>query len=237
MKYIYTFYAWTVGIFFFIIIALISIVAIKIISPEKYTPIFRLMMQFLLFVLFIRVEVNGKEHIKQDKTYLYMPNHVSFLDAVVLTAFLPKHTIAIEEKRNLSYPVYGWLNSVYGNIPIDRKSIMGSRRSFEIAREKLEKGQNLIIFPEGGRTLTGKLKPFKKMLFKTAHEAGQPIIPIGMNGIYEMNKKGSSLIYPHKVILNFGNEIPSEIVQKLKPEQLMPKVREGLLKLLEEKYK
>lgn len=237
MKYIYTLYVWTVGILTFIIIALFSLLAMQFIKPKKFTPFFRKMMQFLLFVLLIKVKVNGKEKIRENETYLFMPNHVSFIDAVILTAFLPNHTIAIEEKRNFSYPIYGWLNKVYGNIPIDRKSIMSSKRSFELAGKKLKFGQNLIIFPEGGRTLNGKLKPFKKLLFKTAHEAGRPIIPIGLNGIFEMNKKGSMLMSPRKITMNYGNEISVEEVQNLEPEALMLKTREKLLDLLDEKYR
>lgn len=237
MKYIYTFYIWTVGLLVFLFFAIISIAGMKLVGAKKYFPVFRRLMQLWLSIIFIKPRINGKENFEKGTTYLYMPNHVSIFDAYILTAILPTHTIAIEEKKNFSYPVYGWLHKLYGNIPIDRKNIMRSRHSFKIATDKLKNGQNMIIFPEGGRTINGKLKPFKSLLFLTAHQAGQAIMPIGMNGIYELNKKGSFWMKPSKITINFGKVIPAELVSEMDVEALKKEVRSRLLDLLEPKYR
>lgn len=236
MKYIYTFYIWTVAALTFAVIALISVPAMELIGAKRYAPFFRGSMRFLLRLAFVRLKVNNIENIQKGRTYLYMPNHVSILDAVILTAILPAHTVAVEEKRNFSFPVYGWINSRWGNIPIDRQSVMSSVRSFKVAEEALRNGQNMIIFPEGGRTLNGKLKPFKKLLFRTAQQAGQAIMPVALNGVFEVNKKGSIWMTPHKITVNFGKEIPAETVQASKADELSEKTRECLLTLLDEKY-
>ena len=233
MKYFYTLYIWTVGVFLFVVIAFITILALQFIRPQKYSPVFKLMMRFLLRVMFIRVKITGKERLKNKTTYLYMPNHTSFIDAILLTAFLPEYTIAIEEERNLRYPIYGWLSKWHGNIPINRRSIIGSKKSFAIAEEKLINNQNLIIFPEGGRTINGKLKPFKKLLFRTANRAGRPIIPVGLKGVYEMSRKGSIWIHPKKIMLNFGAEISADEVKNMGIDELMDKTRVNLLDALE----
>lgn len=236
MKYIYTIYAWIVGAIVFTFISAVSSLILQFVKPKKYTPIFRAMMKFLLFALLIRVKVTGLEKIRDIDNYLYMPNHTSFLDPILLTAFFPKYTVAIEEKRNFSYPVYGWIIKAYGNISINRKSVMGSKRTFDEVRDRLKSSRNIVVFPEGGRTVTGKVKPFKKLLFRTAKEAEIPIMPVGMNGVFELNHKSSIWLSPSKITINFGDEITSEFIKESTIEDLSAKTRESILSLLDKKY-
>ncbi len=234
MKYLYAAYVWIFGVAVFMIIATISIIGIVVTSPRIFSPVFKFLLRILIKLMFIRVEITGKEKYDKTKTYLIMPNHVSFMDAVFLSAYLPSHTIAIEEKSHFKWPFYGWLTFLHGNVPINRTSIIGSKKSFELGLKKLESGINLIIFPEGGRTVNGKMRPFKKLPFMMAQQSTKDIMPIGMEGIYEMNNKNSYLIKPIKIRFSFGDPIPNATVIALENEELVSTTRSRILEMLDE---
>jgi len=165
-----------------------------------------------------------------------MANHGSFLDALLLTAFTPFYTIGIEEKSHFKWPVFGVLIRKHGNLPIDRGSVLSSKRTFELAEQKLNDRAHLIVFPEGSRTDTGKLKPFKKFPFMLAKNSKCQIIPLGINGVYEMNNKNSYFINPVKIRMQYGKPISVETVNSLTIQELLDHTRSKLVELLDEKY-
>lgn len=233
MKYIYTFYIWIIGLLLFGVITCFSIVALSFVSAEKFSPTFKFLTRFLVKLLFIRVKVSGTEHFNKNNSCIIMANHVSFFDALFLTAFSPFYTIGIEDQSHFKWPLYGILIRKHGNLPIDRKSSLSSKRTYQLAEQKLKNGSHLIIFPEGGRTTDGNLRPFKKLPFMLAQNAGCEIIPLGMSGIFEMNNKNSWLINPIRINMHYGNPIPAKTVTSLTNQELLELTRAKIVELLE----
>jgi len=120
-----------------------------------------------------------------------------------------------------------------GNIPIDRKNIHASIKSMKKTEKILKKGQSIVILPEGHRTLDGKMRPFKKLPFHLARQAGIPVIPIGLSGLFQLKHKGSWIIHPRPVKIKFGHPISPEKIQALSTEELRECIRAKIQDLIE----
>ena len=191
------------------------------------------MIKAMFQMIFIRVKVQLPENFDKLKTYVYMPNHVSLLDSPLMAAYLPQYISALEAKEHFSWPLYGLLAKKYQNIPINRKSVPESLKSIGIAKQKLKNGISIIVFPEGSRTRTGELSRFKKLPFHMAQDAGVSIVPVGVSGIFNINHKGTILLYPGNIKFVIGNPIEAEQVKNTPIPELMENTREKILELIE----
>jgi long-chain acyl-CoA synthetase len=169
-------------------------------------------LRFIYFTLFrtlLRLETHGLEHLPQKGPYLVCPNHQSFLDPFVLTSVLPYRVF-----RNMFFVGYSvffnnWFTKLFARltniVPIDPDAQL--LRAMKAGALGLRKGMTLCIFPEGGRTFDGELQEFKKGAAILARELSVPIIPVAIEGAYEVWRRGSMKIRPHKVTIRFGNAL------------------------------
>ncbi len=233
MKYIYSVYTWTVAGLYFFILTLISILVLQFISAKKYSSFFRAALKIMFAIIFVRVKREFEEDIDLSKNYIYMSNHVSLLDAPLFSAYMPEFITALEAMEHFSWPFYGRLARLHGNIPINRKSIRESLESMNKAMEVLQNSNSMVIFPEGSRTQDGTIGEFKRMVFKLAQKAKVGIVPIGMSGAYTLNPKGKFIMRPSKIKLKFGKAISAEQVQSMQIDDLANMVHSKVLELHE----
>jgi len=184
--------------------------------------------------MFIKVKVEGNTNIDNSKTYLFMSNHVSLFDVPLLKAYIPIYFKGVEAHHQFKWPFYGWLITRLEAIPIERDNIYSSMRSINKVNKLLEKGTSIAILPEGTRTLTGEMQPFKKMPFMLAKKAGVDIIPIGLSGLFKLKPKGSWHITPSTITINFGDEITVKEVNDSTLEELRNKIYERIKSLVTE---
>ncbi len=233
MKYIISTWLWFTGFLAFGIVLLIGNVALTFTTPSKiyhwYTKLFR----FVIKILFVKVTVEKLDNYDKNTAYLLMPNHVSFFDAPLFSAYPPFFFNAVEANNHFKWPVYGRLIRLWGNIPIARESIRASLQSLHVAEDKLKAGKSILIFPEGHRTEDGKLQRLKKMPFLVAKEAGVAIIPVGLSGVYQLNRRGSFIVNPTHVKVKYGKIISAETVQKLRIDELVELTRSEIQNLIE----
>jgi 1-acyl-sn-glycerol-3-phosphate acyltransferase len=143
------------------------------------------------WILGLEIEVEGLENIDPAKSYVFMANHVSFLDGPLLFYVIPQRVRVILKKSIFRIPVVGPGMRFAGFIPVDRKRMSGGRRSIdEAVRAMKEKGYSFLIFPEGTRSRDGKLQAFKRGGFFLAIAAQAPIIPITIKGTFELMPRG-----------------------------------------------
>ncbi len=233
LYYLYTFYAWLIGGLIFIVVTIFSILMMSFLSPKKFHPIFTSMLKFIFNIAFIRVKVEVPDDFDHRQRYVFMPNHVSLLDAPLMVSYMPQFINALEAKEHFDWPLYGMLIAKWGNIPINRKSVQESIKSIKKAEIKLKNENSIIVFPEGSRTKTGELGKFKKMPFHLAQEAKVAIIPVGASGVFSLNHKGTFLMKPGMIKLKLGKPIPVETVTSLSSKELMEKTRERIQSLIE----
>ncbi len=168
----------------------------------------------------IKLVISGKEYIRPDKPYLIMGNHQSLFDIFVIPAAIPICFVGVEAAYHFSLPVWGYLIRKWGCIPIERDNLQTAVLSLETAKKTLLSGMNIGILPEGHRTLTGKLGSFKKGPFYLAKGARADILPFGINGLFNYNRKGSLILTPGKVKVSIGRPIPYETFKDLSVDQL-----------------
>jgi 1-acyl-sn-glycerol-3-phosphate acyltransferase len=166
---------------------------------------------------------------------MVMANHRSNLDPPLLIAFTPYYLRFLTKKELFFIPFFGWALYLMGQIPIDRKRREKAIRSLQRSRKLLKQpGIAILAFPEGTRSRTEDLLPFKKGGFVFAIENGLPILPVGIGGTGPLLPKGNFLVRPGKVTFVVGEPIPTTQYTLSTKETLMAEVREKLTFLKKE---
>jgi 1-acyl-sn-glycerol-3-phosphate acyltransferase len=180
-------------------------------------------------VLGIKVEVSGFERFDPGAVYIFMANHESFLDGPLLFVLIPRRVRAILKKSAFAIPVLGWIMIAAGFIPVDRRAGGGGVRSIERAvRAMKEKGHSFLIFPEGTRSLDGRLGRFRRGGFFLAVGAGAPIVPVTIRGTFELMPKGRFGAKKGTVQVEFHDPVPVEGYAVGDMDGLMGKVRDAI---------
>ncbi len=233
MKRIRSFLLW---IFFFIyafFFLVFTIICSYIFSKKKYDPWLKYLLRLFLKLAGIKVDVIGIENISRDKVYLIMSNHVSIFDLAILEGYIPVLFRGLEADRQFRWPLYGFATKRFGNIPMNRKNPTAAMKSINMAANKLQEGLSMIILPEGHRSLTGDMKPFKKMPFHLAKNCGREIAPIGLSGLFSLKSKGSWLITPGRIQIKFGEPISIEEINNRSIDEIKEITREKIADLID----
>ena len=136
--------------------------------------------------IFSPMKVTGLDRIDTSKPIVYAVNHASALDIPILYAFLPFHFRILFKSELLSYPIIGWHLKRSGQICINQQQPARSAGNIRTALKGLKAGMPLVIFPEGGRTPDGEIKPFLPGAFFLAIKAQVNIVPVALVGTYEL---------------------------------------------------
>jgi 1-acyl-sn-glycerol-3-phosphate acyltransferase len=132
------------------------------------------------------VKVTGLDKIDRGKPHVYAVNHASALDIPLLYMHLPFQFRIAFKKELLKYPIVGWHLRRSGQVCIDQQNKTAAVRSIRAALKSLESGMPLVIFPEGGRTPDGQIKPFMPGAFFLAIKAQVDIVPVALVGTYDL---------------------------------------------------
>ena len=153
------------------------------------------------------VKVSGIEGIDTSKPHVYAVNHASALDIPVLYVNLPFQFRIVFKKELLSYPIVGWHLKRSGQVCIDQQKPTRSVAAIRSAVKSLQAGMPLVIFPEGGRTPDGEIKPFLPGAFFMAIKAQVDIVPVALLGTYELLPMNTYHIKPRPLEMRVGRPI------------------------------
>ncbi|HEY7211201.1 MAG TPA: lysophospholipid acyltransferase family protein [Bryobacteraceae bacterium] len=158
--------------------------------------------RMLLRVSGVRVQVEGLEQIDPGGSYVFIANHLSYMDTPVALAHIPVQFRFLAKRGLFQIPLLGTHLSRAGHIPVPREDPRASVKTMQIAAEKIQqKNISLLIFPEGGRSRDGLLRPFKEGGAYIAIRAGAPVVPLVMTGTREVLPFGSGVVQPGNVTL------------------------------------
>jgi len=131
----------------------------------------------------IRLMVKGLEHLDSSRQYIFMANHQSNIDIPVLVQSLTKFELRWVAKKELLFvPLFGWAMWASRHIVVDRSNRSKAMTSLRKARERIEGGISVVVFPEGTRSSDGQFLPFKRGGFVLAVKTQTPVVPITING-------------------------------------------------------
>jgi 1-acyl-sn-glycerol-3-phosphate acyltransferase len=136
-------------------------------------------------------------------------NHLSAFDIPVLYTEVPMQFRIVANKPLFKLPFVGWHLRRSGQIPIDRSTMKTTIKTLHVAVDDLKQGLSVVIFPEGGRSLSGRLQPFMNGAFYVAIKAQAPVLPCAIIGTYELLPMNTFHIMPQRLKLRIGKSIPT----------------------------
>jgi len=208
MMLIRTLYVWLIGLpvtIFLFILVIISLIFDR--SGKAIHSIGRLWSRSLLFLSGVTVEVKGLENILAGKPQIFASNHQGAFDILALQAFIPIQFRWVAKRSLFKIPIIGWSMSLAGYVSMDRERAGSAYKSIETAAEKVRNGICVLIFPEGTRSATGELLPFKRGGFLLAIKSGAPVVPLSIQGSTDIMRRGSLLIRPGLIKIAIGRPI------------------------------
>lgn len=190
----------------------------------------------LILVSGIKIEVENRDRLQMFDQFIIVSNHMSYFDVFVLIYILNKVPHFLAKKELFRIPIFGWCLKVADVIEIDRDNPVIALDSIKRA---LGKGLNkpIVIYPEGTRSVTGKLQNFRKKGLKLLFKTGLPVIPVVFIGTREVMPKGSYRVRPNLVKVFVLDPIyPDVELRKFNEDELIDMIRERMNSIVSRYY-
>ena len=176
----------------------------------------------------IRYRVHGREHIPRGRAVVFCSNHESNVDPPVLFQCLHRRLHVLFKAELKKLPILGKVMMAGGFVPVERDRREASMASIEEAARSIRSGNSFLIFPEGTRSRTSELLPFKKGGFIMAIKAEAPIVPVAVSGGREAMRKGSWFVRPVMVDVRIGEPVETAGMALDDRDQLIEVVRQRI---------
>ena len=178
------------------------------------------------------VLAEGLERIPRGQPLMYASNHSSMFDIWTLLATLPGSVRMVAKQELFKIPLLGGAMRAAGHIPIDRAARKKAFEAYDTAAKTIREGiSSILVFPEGTRSRTGELLPFKNAPFGLAIAAQVPIVPVYVHHTFEILPKGAWRLRSRPIRLLVGEPIPTAGLQAGDRERLRDEVRAAMVAL------
>jgi len=192
------------------------------VSAQK---IARLWARLLLGAAGVRLAVEGREHLNPRGPYIFAANHQSQFDIFALLAAVPVPFSWLAKEELFRIPLLGPVMKGAGYIPINRTDRRAAFASIDEAAARVRGGTSIVIFPEGTRSLDGKLKTFKKGGFFLAIKSRQPVVPVSISGSFRVLAKKSFRVHRGTIRVHFSAPVPTDTLSPPDKDRLIAEVR------------
>ncbi len=174
-----------------------------------------------------RLRVEGVENLPREGGAVLACNHQSFLDILILGGYVPRHTAFVARDTLANWRWLAYVMRECGTVLVKRGT--SDRRALRAMAQHLELGDCVAIFPEGTRSLDGKLGEMKGGALLAARMAKVPIVPLGIRGAHEAWPKGRPIPFPRKIALRFGEPVDSarDDAQELVAQRIRAMIGDG----------
>lgn len=142
----------------------------------------------------VRVNVRGREHLDPNRTYIFVSNHLSYLDTAALFYHTGRRIGILAKKELLKVPIMGKGMKNVNLLAIDRSNRERATETLRVATERLQNGVSIGVFAEGTRARPGELLPFKKGAFYMARDTQTAIVPVAMKNTDRLMGKGTGVL-------------------------------------------
>src|ERR1043165_5156718 len=195
-------------------------------------PIIRFWARLLLRAAGIDLRTERMETVDRKQRYILVANHYYYFDIPVIIAAVPQPIRFMAKVSLFKVPIFGWAMRRAGFIPIDRKNRRTAVKSFDLAAERIRKGNNIVVFPEGGRSRNRQMRPFQRGGFLLALKSELPILPLAIDGTYDVYRVGAKHITPGTVTIKVGEPIATAGRSVREKEQLAEQSRKQIETML-----
>ncbi len=186
------------------------------------------------WLAFVRVSGRGRENITIGRSYVFVANHQSAYDIFSIYGFL-NHQFRWMMKKSLErIPLVGYACRVAGHIYVDKHSPAAVRQTMETAEKRLSGGMSVVVFPEGSRTKDGHIHGFRRGAYMLAMEFGLPVVPVTVDGAYDVLPPNALLMRPGRITLTIHKPLEAG-EQGHDLQQLMEQSRQAIISALPQK--
>jgi 1-acyl-sn-glycerol-3-phosphate acyltransferase len=204
-------------------------------SGRRQIAVARAWARFLLWGSGVKVKANGLDKIAPDGSYVFVSNHLSYMDTPVVLANIPVQFRFLAKSGLFKIPLMGTHLARAGHIPVPRDDARAAVKTMNQAAQVMrERGISLLIFPEGGRSHTGELAAFKEGAAYIAIRAGVPLVPIALKGTREVLPFGSGEVHAGSVTMRIGDPIPTDQIQLRDRGRITAELRDQIASMLAE---
>ena len=174
------------------------------------------------------LNICGAENLRKAPVAVYASNHTSYMDTPVIFASLPFQFRILARKELWPIAFIGWYLDRSGQIPIDTVNTHSTLSSLGVAVKALRSGMSVFVFPEGGRTSTGELRPFLSGAAYLAIRAQVPLVPLALSGVFDLLPIHTRHLYPGRLTLTAGEPIDTKGMTPRQTEQLTAQLRDAI---------
>ena len=212
----------------------LAVIAIALVSSTSplIDPLIRFWARSIVRAAGIRLTTENLDRIESDRRYILVANHTSYLDIPCIYAAIPQPIRFLAKISLFKIPIFGWALGRAGFIPIDRKNRRTAVKSFDLAAARIRKGNTIVVFPEEGRSATREMRPFQRGGFLLAIKSEQPIVPLAIDGMFDVLPVGAARVRPGPVVVRVGTPITTADVTVREKERLAQESRAQILAML-----
>ena len=225
MRKVYLFlrsiFFWTLSILHFFPVCTLLVLLGIFVDPRKNDQAQRIFFRNILRLAGVGFEVRRAPGFDPRRTSIFICNHVNLFDAFVIYSAIPQFVRGWELESHFKIPAYGWMMGRFGNIPVpSSKNPSALKELVKRTKAALDDGVSVIVFPEGSRTLDGRVGPLQKGIFNLLPELQYPVVPMSIVGSFEFTRKGSWMLYPSKIVVHLHDTIETKGLRKEEVETL-----------------
>jgi 1-acyl-sn-glycerol-3-phosphate acyltransferase len=203
-------------------------------SGHRQIVVARVWARFLLWGSGVKVKVEGLEKIAPNGSYVFVSNHLSYMDTPVVLANIPVQFRFLAKSGLFKIPLLGTHLASAGHISVPRDDARAAVKTMTAASQVIrERGISLLIFPEGGRSPDGELAAFKEGAAYIAIRAGVPLVPISLQGTREVLPFGSGQVRSGWVTMRIGEPIPTVQAQLRDRGRVTAELRDRIVSMLD----
>lgn len=184
-----------------------------------------------------KIKVKSSDKLDKNQSYVFVANHQGAFDIFLIYGYLGHNIKWVQKHQLRKIPFVGKASEIAGHVFVDQSNLKSMKATIAKAKAQLGNGVSVAIFPEGSRTNTGKMGKFKRGAFIIAKEMGLPIVPVTVNGPFDVMKIHSYIINPGRLELVIHDPIPTDNITDEDIPALMNKCHEIIHNDLWDKYK
>lgn len=243
LKNILTFlYQWLVFMPVFLVITILTALIVMIFAPifgSKYFGYYppKWWSRLTCWLALCPIKTRGHENLDKKQSYVFIANHQGAFDIFLVYGFLNQNIKWVQKASLRKIPLVGFASAMAGHVFVDNSSAVARKKTIDEAKEQIVDGVSMMMFPEGSRTHTGKMSRFKRGAYQIAYDMKLPIVPLTINGSFEVMKRGGLRIHPSKMELVIHEPIPTDSISEADIPELIERTRNIIHSGLWDRYK